>query len=408
MEPSGNWAQSLRELQSRLRTTRNKGLVIVAGALAQRPGVGGHTWVLLQYLLGFRRLGWDVLFVDRIERNMCVDDAGLPTSFEASANLRYLERVMHGFGLNGCWSLLYDGGREVFGCPRQEIVERARRSSFVLNVMGYLDDEEILSATPLRVLLDIDPGFGQMWQELGLHALFRDHDRYVTIGERLGASDCPIPTCGIDWVTTKPPVELSEWPVARRLERQRFTSTVTWRGAFGPVEYSGRSYGLRVHEFRRFVKLPSLAPAEFEVALDIDDADIADRRRLEEGGWVLADPRAVARDPWCYRSYVQGSTAELMIAKNMYVDTRGGWFSDRSACYLASGKPVLAQDTGLEGLIPRGEGLLTFSTLEEAVTGVKEIMGDYERHSSAAREIAVEHFAADRVLPRLLEALGLA
>jgi hypothetical protein len=380
--------------------------VIVAGALAQRPQIGGHAWVFLQYLLGFRRLGWDVLFVDRIEPEMCVDDAGLPTSFEASANLRYLERVMDGFGLGGCWALLYDGGRQVAGLAHDEIVERARRSSLLLNVMGYLDDEEILAATPLRVLLDIDPGFGQMWQELGLHALFRDHDRYVTIGERIGAPDCTIPTCGIEWVTTKPPVELREWPVTLGRDGERFTSVVTWRDAFGPLEYGGRTYGLRVHEFRRFLELPSLTSAAFEVALDIDDADDRDIRRLQDHGWVLADPRAAAGDPWRYRTYVQGSSAELMIAKNMYVDTRSGWFSDRSCCYLATGKPVLAQDTGLEDLLPCGEGLVTFSTLEEAVAGVQEIMGNYARHSAAAREIAVEYLAADRVLPRLLEALG--
>jgi hypothetical protein len=380
--------------------------VIVAGALAQRPYVGGHTWVFLQYLLGFKRLGWDVLFVDRVEPDMCIDDDGRPASLEASANLRYLERVMNGFGLGECWTLLYDRGREVAGRPREDVVDRTRRSSLLLNVMGYLDDEEILSAAPLRVLLDIDPGFGQMWQGLGLHSLFRDHDRYVTIGERIGAPDCATPTCGIDWVTTKPPVELGEWPSSPVGYGGRFTTVVTWRGAFGPLEYGGRTYGLRVHEFRRFLELPSLTSAPFEVALDIDDADGADIRRLRKHGWALVDPRVAAGDPWRYRDYVQGSSAELMIAKNMYVETRGGWFSDRSACYLASGRPVLFQDTGLEGLLPCGDGLLTFSTLEEAVAGVEEITGDYVRHSRAAREIATEHFAAERVLGRLLDALG--
>lgn len=396
--------EGMREKIIRMRQT-----VIVAGALAQRPHVGGHAWVFLQYLLGFRRLGWDVLFVDRVEPDMCVDDRGRPSSFSASANLRYLERVMEGFGLGDCWTLLYDGGREVAGVPRHEVVDRARRSSLLLNVMAYLEDEEILAAAPLRVLLDIDPGFGQMWQDLGLHELFRDHDRYVTVGERIGAPDCAIPTCGIDWVTTKPPVELGEWPASPTAAGMRFTSVVTWRGAFGPIEYAGRTYGLRAHEFRRFLALPSLSSAAFEIALNIDaDADVADVDRLQEHGWKLVDPLIVASDPWCYRDYVRASMAELMIAKNLYVDTRGGWFSDRSACYLASGKPVLAQDTGLEGLVPSGEGLVTFSTLEEAVAGAQQIIEDYPRHSAAAREIAVEHFAAEQVLPRLLSALGVA
>jgi hypothetical protein len=208
-------------------------------------------------------------------------------------------------------------------------------------------------------------------------------------------------------VRTLPPVELSEWP-ATPGGGDRFTSVASWRGSFGPIEYRGRTYGLRVHELRRFADLPGRTGASFELALDIDDADDADRRRLEKAGWVLVDPRAAAGDPWRYRNYVTGSTAELMIAKNLYVDTRSGWFSDRSACYLASGRPVLAQDTGIGDVLPAGEGLVTFSTLDEATAGAEEILGNYERHSGAARELAEEHLAARRVLPRLLEALGVA
>ena len=382
-----------------------RGTIIVAGSLAQRPYIGGHTWVFLQYLLGFRRLGWDVLFVDRLEPEMCVDADGEPAGLRSSVNLSYLADVMERFGLGERWSLLYDGGREVVGRSRAEVVDAARRSPLLLNVMGFLGDEEILAAAPLRAFLDIDPGFGQIWQQLGLHQTFKGHDRYVTIGERIGAADCRVPTCGIDWVTTKPPVELSEWP-PQADSGSALTTVASWRGAFGPLEYEGRTYGLRVHEFRRFFELPGRTSARFEVALDIDEAEVDDLRQLEENGWTLVDPRVAAGDPWRYRDYVQRSAAELMIAKNLYVDTRNGWFSDRSACYLASGRPVLAQDTGLDGLLPRGEGLLTFSTLEEAVAGVGEIRGDYDRHGRAARAIAEEHFAAERVLPRLLEKLG--
>ncbi|HEX6460199.1 MAG TPA: hypothetical protein VF032_14865 [Thermoleophilaceae bacterium] len=364
--------------------------IVVAGSLAARPYVGGHTWVFLQYLLGFRHLGYDVLFLDRLEPDM-------------EDGQRYLADVMEHFDIP--WALFRDGGREVAGLSRPEVVERARRSVLLLNVMGFLDDEETLAAAPLRAFLDIDPGFGQMWRELGLHDPFQAHHRYVTIGERIGLPGCDVPTCGIDWVTTKQPVALAEWPYARGGGR-RFTSVSSWRGAFGPIEYAGRTYGLRVHEFRRFLELPSRSPVDFELALDIHEAETDDLERLRRHGWRLVDPRAVAGDPWRYRDYVRGSSAELMVAKNLYVDTRAGWFSDRSACYLATGRPVLAQDTGLDGLVPVGEGLLTFSTLDEAVAGAEEISGAYERHSRAAREIAEEHFAADRVLARLIGKLG--
>ena len=379
--------------------------IVVAGSLAQRPFHGGHTWVFLQYLLGFRRLGWDVLFVDRLEPEMCVDRNGNPAPFESSFNLRYIAEVMDRFGLSGNWALLYDAGREIVGRTRDEVLERVRRSTLLLNVMGFLDDEEILAAAPLRVFLDIDPGFGQMWQELGLARMFHGHHRYLTVGERIGAPDCGIPTCGIEWATTKPPVELSEWPPATT-NGAGFTTVASWRGPFGPIEYRGRTYGLRVHEFRRFFELPELVREPFELALDIDEADGEDLRRLAQHGWSLADPHEAAGDPWRYREYVRRSSAELNIAKNLYVDTRSGWFSDRSACYLASGRPVLAQDTALDGLLPRGEGLVTFSTLDEAAAGAEEITRDYGQHSRAAREIAAEHFAAERVLPRMLDNLG--
>jgi hypothetical protein len=367
--------------------------IIVGGSLAARPHVGGHTWVFLQYLLGFRQLGYDVLFLDRLEPDMEAGHEGR----------RYLADVMERFDVP--WGLFSDRGRDVYGLSRSEILERAGRSVLLLNVMGFIDDEETLEAAPLRAFLDIDPGFGQMWRELGLHDPFVGHDRYVTIGERIGQPDCGVPTCGIDWVTTKQPVHVASWPFEPG-DGRRFTSVASWRGAFGPIEYGGRTYGLRVHEFRRFMELPTRSPGEFEVALDIHEAETADLERLREHGWRLADPRDVAGDPWRYGDYVRASAAELMVAKNLYVDTRGGWFSDRSACYLASGRPVLAQDTGLDGLVPNGEGLVKFSTLEEAAAGVEEIVGGYERHSRAAREIAEEHFAADRVLGTLLERLG--
>ena len=361
--------------------------------------------MFLQYLLGFRRLGWDVVFLDRLEPGMCFDATGSPAAFRSSANLRFLAEVMERVGLADRWSLSYDGGSDVAGLTRAEVVELTRRSALLLNVMGYLEDEELLAAAPMRAFLDIDPGFGQMWTELGLARPFAGHDRHITVGGRIGDSDCAIPTCGLDWIRTLPPVELSQWP-ATPGRGETFTSVASWRGPFGPIEYQGRTYGLRVHELRRFAELPRRSRGRFELALEIDDADEADRRRLEREGWAIVDPRAAAGDPWRYRTYVQRSSAELMIAKNLYVDTRSGWFSDRSACYLASGRPVLAQDTGIGDLLPCGHGLVAFRTVDEAAAGAAAILDGYADHSRAARELAEEHLAANRVLAKLLGELG--
>lgn len=382
--------------------------IVFAGSLAQKPDEGGHTWALLQYLLGFRRLGWDVLFLDRLEPEMCRDENGGPCDPERSPNLRYFLRVMERFGFGEQFSLSYGGGARTFGLPRAEVLERLRNSVLLLNVMGFLDDEELLSAPPLRVFLDIDPGFGQMWAELGLADPFRGHDAHVTIGENIARPGCEIPTCGIDWVTTPQPVVLEHWPASGAKPNGRFTTIASWRGPYAPIEYRGRTYGLRVHEFRKFATLPRRCAARFEIALKIHEADGKDRALLQDNGWSLVDPKAVADSPWAYQEYIRGSLAEFMVAKGLYVQSRSGWLSDRSLCYLASGRPVLAQDTGLSGLYPTGEGLVTFTTLDEAAVGVESISRDYERHAQAARALAETYFDSDKVLMRLLSKLGVA
>lgn len=381
--------------------------IVVGGALAQKPHQAGHTWQFLQYLLGFRRLGWDVLFVDELEAAMCVDDRGRPCRLEESVNLSYFRDVMIEFGLDRSCVLL-QGGRSVFGVSRELALERTRRSALLLNIMGYLADEEILAAAPRRVFLDTDPGFGQMWRELGQADIFAGHDDHVTIAENIGRPDCGIPTAGLDWLTTPQPVFLEAWEPNPLPTTGAFTSVGAWRGPYAPIELHGVTYGLRVHEFRKFVELPRLTGDRFELALDIDAAETRDLALLDLHGWALVDPHEVARDPATYRAYVRSSLAEFMVARGIYVQTRSGWFSERSICYLASGRPVLAQDTGLESLYPLGEGLLAFHTLEEAAAGVEEIRSDCLRHSRAARELAVAHFDSDRVLGRLLGSLGAA
>ena len=244
-----------------------------------------------------------------------------------------------------------------------------------------------------------------MWKKNGHAIRFGGHDAFVTIGENIGQTDCVIPTCGLEWVTTPQPVIVEDWSPASNGGRA-FTSVVSWRGPYGPIEHEGRSYGLRVHEFRKFVTLPGRTGMPFEIALDIHPDETNDLSLLDDEAWRVVDPRVVAGDPWSYRSYIQASRAEFMVAKNMYVDTRSGWFSDRSICYLASGRPVLAQDTGLVDHYPGGDGLVLYDSLEEAVAGVERITRDPRRHSHAAREIAVECFDSDKVLKGLADRLN--
>jgi hypothetical protein len=381
--------------------------IVIGGAVAQKPRQAGHTWQFLQYLLGFRQLGWDVLFVDELDDAICVDERGEPAPIESSVNLAYFRDVMTEFGLEGSCALLHRG-RSVFGIPRADVIDRTRRAALFLNVMGYIADEDVLAAAQRRVFLDTDPGYGQMWRELGQADVFVGHDDFVTIAENIGRPDCGIPTAGLTWLTTSQPVFLDAWCLNGSPTGADFSSVGAWRGPYAPIELNGIRYGLRAHEFRKFAELPRLTGRRFELALDIDPAETSDLALLDTNGWKLVDPQTVARDAWTYRSFLRASRAEFMVARGMYVDTRCGWFSERSMCYLASGRPVLAQDTGLSTLYPLGEGLLTFTTVAEAAAGAEEICVNYAAHSRAARDLAEAYFGSDAVLTRLLRKLGVA
>jgi len=380
---------------------------VVAASLAQKPRHGGHSWVVLQYLLGLRRIGFDVLLLDRLELGMCRDADGMPCRAADSTNVRYLQSVMEHFALGECFALVTDEPRTAAGLPRSAVEEQVRQADLLLDVMGFFRNDELAALAPFRAFLDIDPGFPQMWHALGLADPFSGYDAYVTIGERIGQDGCTIPTCGLEWITTAQPVVLEEWTAVRG-DDGAFTSVVTWRGANEPLDFDGRRYGVRAHEFRRFARLPQLVDEPFVLALDIHAADAADRSLLRDAGWRLVDPIAAAGDPWRYRDFVRTSKAELMVAKQMYVATNGGWVSDRTICYLASGRPAVVQDTGIADRYRTDAGLLTFATLEEACAAVEAVARDHDRHAAAARRLAEECFDSDRVLNRLVSNLGLA
>jgi hypothetical protein len=372
-----------------------RGRIAIGGAVAQKPGAAGHAWQFLQYLLGFRRLGYEVLLVDRIDGD----------AVRQAEGVGWVRDVFAAAGLGEAYSIDLGDGRHA-GVPRRRALELVRDADLLLNVMGFVEDPELLAAARRRVFLDTDPGFGQMWRALGLADVFAGHDAHVTIGERIGAADCAVPDCGLDWITTPQPVVLDQWPEQAPLGARRLTSVASWRGAYGPIDFEGHSYGLRVHQFRRFADLPRRAGGSFELALEIHPADAADAGLLRAGGWELVSPAAVAATPDGYRRFVQGSGAELMVAKDMYVRARTGWFSDRSAAYLASGRPVVLQDTGFGEHLPCGEGLFAVASPEEAAEAMARVAREPARHAAAARAIAREHLDASVVLPRLLEEVG--
>jgi len=377
--------------------------IIVSAPIANKPFNGGNAWAHLSYVLGFRRLGYDVHFVEKIDPAACVDENGCSSSIEASANRQYFRHIAREFGLEARMSLISSDLRTIEGVAFQDLVDIAKSSALLVNISGHMDVEEITDSVACRAYMDLDPGFTQFWQAEGTGGFaVREHDCYFTVGENIGAEDCLIPTNGIRWRRTRQPVVLDDWPVCDDAGFRHFTTVATWRGPYGPVSYGGRTFGSKVQEFRKFAEIPKRTNETFEMAVKIHPGDQSDRDLLCRNSWRLVDPLQAVPDASSFRSYIQGSGAEFSVAQQMYVDTNSGWFSDRTVRYLASGKPVLVQDTGFLRNYPVGKGLLAFSSVEEAAAGVRDIQEHYSEHAVAARQVAENYFDSDRVLGELL------
>lgn len=370
--------------------------ILLSGMVAGDPHQGGATWAVLQYFAGLRALGHEVVLVEPVSPDRLVATGEV-------AN--YFDRLPL---IDGNAALLGRGGEQTLGLSFAELMRFADDADLLINPSGMLRDERLLEPIPVRAFLDLDPGFNQVWHETG-HDMGLDlHTHFLTMGQSVGRGDCPIPTCGKDWLPTVPPVVLERWPANVSAARyDGFTTVGHWR-SYGSIEYGGIQYGQRAHSLRELIDLPGRTGSRFQLALGIHPDEIADLEALRVNGWELLDPYEVAGDPAGYAEFVRGSKAELSIAKSGYVVSHSGWFSDRSACYLASGRPVVAQETGFSAFLPTGEGLLAFVTTDLAAEAVAKVESDWKGHSRAARVLAEEHFDARKVLPRLLDRLATA
>ncbi|HEX7291488.1 MAG TPA: hypothetical protein VF250_10215 [Conexibacter sp.] len=383
----------------------------VAGALANKHRHGGSAWVRLSWAEALRRLGFDVLFVEQLATADCVDADGGPADFAASANAATFRAATEAFGFGADAALVCPDDGRVLGMSQKELLDRLGEAALLINLSGHLRWRPALERLPRRVFVDLDPGYTQIWHASGGDAAgLEGHELHFTVGTNVGTARCDLPTGGIRWRPIRQPVVLDRWSVPepdRRRDFGGFTTVASWRGAYGRPVWEGRSYGLKVHEFRRYATLPEATGLPFAAALDIHPADAHDADRLRAGGWRLLDPSLVG-DVEGFRRFVRASGAEFSTAQGVYVETRSGWFSDRTVRYLASGRPALVQDTGFSEQLPVGEGLLSFSTPEQARAGAHAIVADYGRHSAAARALAERCFAPRPALEPLLEAAGVA
>src|SRR5262245_35651448 len=378
--------------------------IIVTGLIAQYP-LGGVTWDYFQYVLGLARLGHDVYyFEDTGQWPYNPHEGGVSKGCEF--NVEYLAGLMARYGLADKWAYRFPWESQWFGLSEGQRAEVMRSADLLINVSGTLERPEEYRQVRRLVYLDSDPVFTQVKLARGqvdFRKLIDLHDRQFSFGEHMTDA---VPDTGHSWRPTRQPVVLSEWRPAVPY-REVFTTVMNWT-SYNQVVYNGQTYGQKDVEFMRFLELPGLvAPTELEIAVNEGKTRRTPRALLAHKGWRVVDPAVVCPDLDSYRQYITSSQAEWSVAKNGYVVGQAGWFSCRSACYLAAGRPVVVQDSGFRSILPVGTGLLAFTTMAEAVAAIQEVEAHYARHARAARAIAEAYFDASKVLTRLLEdALG--
>ena len=379
--------------------------IIVLGYIVRGP-IGGMWWSDAHYLLGLRTLGHDVYFVeDSDDYPSCFDPVRNVTDTDPRYGLAFAQRTLARVGLGDCWAYHDAHTAQWHGPAAAQMAARCATADLVLNLGGVNPLRPWLQAVPCRVLVDKDPVFMQIRHltDPGARARALQHTAFFSFGENWGRADCTMPDDGLPWQPTRHPIILDRWPVIPAPAAGKFTTVMQW-DSYAAREYNGRRYGMKSDSFGPYLDLPARAGRRFELAVGDHRAP---RDVLAHHGWDVVDPMHPPWDPWTYQRYVQAARAEFSIAKHGYVAAATGWFSERSAAYLASGRPVLTQETGCSAWLRTGAGVLTFSTPDAALAGVEDIDRRYAFHCAAARDVAAAYFDARTVLSHLIEtALG--
>lgn len=375
--------------------------IIVLGYIVRGP-VGGMAWHHLQYVMGLARLGHDVYFVeDSDDYPSCYDPSRHTTDTDPTYGLKFATRAFERVALGHCWSYYDAHTSRWFGPCAERILGLCATADLLLNLSGVNPLRPWFMQVPVRVLIDTDPVYTQIRNLTDPTKRQRtlQHTVFFSFGENIGVARSAVPDDGLHWQATRQPVVLDAWPVTPGPAEGRFTTVMQW-DSYPARTFNGVSYGMKSDSFEPYIDLPQRAGAIFELALGSPSAP---RSLLGSKGWIVRDPLGPTKDPWTYQDYIQKSKAEFGVAKQGYVISRTGWFSERSAAFLASGRPVLIQDTGFSDWLETGRGVIPFNTPEEALAGIEEINSRYEFHCKEARAVAGEYFDASKVLSRLIE-----
>jgi hypothetical protein len=382
--------------------TSDRPRVLVLGYLVRGP-MGGMAWHHLQYLMGLRRMGYDAWFLEDSgdTEYCCYDPSRNVTDTDPAYGLAFAADCFERIGEHDRWAY-YDAHTSTWHGPAAERIHDIISGGGILinlscshAVRPWFDD------IPVRVLVDTDPLFTQIRNltEPARRALADKHNRFFTFATNIGSAGCLIPDDGFPWRPTRQPIVLDAWHPGPPPDGAAFTTVMQW-DSYDPVRYKGMSYGMKSTMFADFLDLPSKVDWRFELAVG---GPSTPRSILREKGWHLHNPNEIATTPWNYQDFIRRSLGEFTVAKHGYVASRCGWFSERSAAYLASGRPVITQNTGFTDWLPVGEGLLAIATPQEAEEACKEVIACPGKHGNAARDIAEQFFDSRKVLQNLLD-----
>ena len=400
--------------------------LVIMGILGRTP-LAGVSWQVLHFLEGFRRLGYDIYYIEDTggwaynPRQKTYDDESEYThASNCQYAVNYVAKLMSSFGLQNRWAYWSRVDSRVFGLSKTQVLRLFENADALVNLTGSTQLFEEHTRVPVRIYLETDPVIRQIEVVRGDRKaidLLAAHTHHFTYGENLGAPDCGVPVTRFNYLPTRQPIVLDWWTADSRYRRvtdrpnipARFTTIAKWRQPGKDIEWNGETYSWSKHiEFLKFIDLPRRTQQEFELALAWEnEKDEEAIPQLTSFGWRVVDAISLSLDIVPYRDYILGSRGEFTVAKDQNIRLRSGWFSDRSACYLAAGKPVVTQDTAFGNILPTGRGLFAFRNMEDILTAIDTIESNYEGHCRAAREIAEEYFAAEKVLGSLMERVGL-
>ncbi len=386
---------------------RQKPKIIVSGILFWYP-LAGVTWQFLAYLVALQRLGYDPYYVEDSGR-WVYDPATNDLSPDPLPNLRAVVPILEEHGFGGRWIFrgCYPGGG-CHGADESFLRRLYGEAEALLNVTGAQEIRDEHRVIRRRIYVETDPVAAQIKVAQGdaaTIAALEAHDMIFSYGENLGQPDCRVPVARFRWRPTRQPVLLEQWQAPMPPVPGAYNTIATWKNKGKDVTWQGETYfWSKDREFLKFVDLPGRCPARFELATRMDPAN---ELHFRAHGWDLRDPVDLSRDLTGYRRYIQEARGEFSVAKDQNIRLRSGWFSDRTACYLAAGRPAIVQETGFSNVLPTGRGLFAFQTMEDAVHAVESIESDYEGHCRVARAIAGEYFAAERVVASLMARAGL-